>query len=181
MPENILQTGFKVAINDSLQKNKYLLILTGIIIFTFLIYIHQTIAKHDGKLDFFCESTLNLEIERGNEESMFKYYGTVLVRFKPDLTGYMGLNGDAEYNGYRYYISREISFAYQKKDIDGIFNLKLKTKNIDIHDNIPTELIEMNITGRENIDITYIVRHVNKNTYSIGNTFTPIIMCVDKL
>lgn len=132
-----------------------------------------------GHIDVFCESTLKLNNDRNG--SVFTFDGTIVSRFKPDLTGYIGMLGVAEYNGKTYNVSREVNFIYSPKDDNGIYNVELKTVNPTQADNISDELVENNITGHKGITNSYVLRRANNNTSSIGNIYTPIVMCVDKL
>lgn len=162
------------------MKKIFGLVLAINLIFALWVYFAPHTASHKEKLDIFCESTLKLSTNRDNENVPFHFSGTVLVRFKPDSTGYIGLSGDAEYNGTTYYVAREVGFQYQPKDTNNILSIKLNAQHIAARDNTPTQLIENNITGKPNADLVYIVRRANSNTYSIGNMYSPIIMCVDK-
>lgn len=146
----------------------------------FLLWVYVIYPQtHRERPDVFCESTLNLHNDRNG--AIFTFGGTVVTRFKPDSTGYIGLLGSAEYQGKAYNVSREIGFTYQPKDNDGIYSINLTTITPIQADNIPDHLIENNITGRTGITNSYILRHANHNSWSIGNIYTPIVMCVDKL
>jgi hypothetical protein len=152
-----------------------IIVNTAFLLWLYVIYPHS----HRGNLDIFCESTLNMSNDRSG--SVFTFGGTVITRFKSDSTGYIGLLGAAEYQGKTYNVSREVGFTYEPKDDDGIYAIKLGTISPMQADNIPNELVEYNITGRAGIINSYVLRHANENTWSIGNIYTPIVMCVDKL
>ena len=152
------------------------IIINAVFLFwVYLIYPHS----HRESLDVFCESTFNMNNDRSG--SVFTFSGTIVTRFKPDSTGYIGLLGAAEYQGKTYNVSREIAFTYKPKDEDGIYSINLTTISPTQADNIPNELVEYNITGRTGITNSYVLRHANENTWSIGNMYTPIVMCVDKM
>lgn len=129
-------------------------------------------------LNVFCEASLKLSNDR--DGSVFDFDGTIVTRFKADGTGYLNLLGVAGRQGKIYNVSREVNFSWVPKDEDGIYGITLHTATVTQGDNTPNELVENNITGRMNVVNSYIVRHANHNTWSIGNIYTPIVMCVDK-
>lgn len=131
-------------------------------------------------LDVLCESTLAMNRSSGAESRGFSFEGTVLVRFKPNSTGYIWLLGSASEAQNKTTVAREISFHYRSKDENGIFAITVGPQNRAQRDNTPDALIEHNISGPAGSTSSYVVRKVNANTYSIGGIYSPIIMCVDR-
>lgn len=157
------------------------LILTVNLVFAAWVWLLPRLMPGKQMLDIFCESTLNLKASPGTQQSgIFNFEGTVLLRFKPDATGYLWLLGNAKHQDAHYNVSREVNFRYKPKDINGIYTVTFLARRVPLNDNTPNALIERNITGPVNTEMSYVIRRTNKNTYSIGNIYSPIIMCVDK-
>jgi len=150
------------------------ILIAGYALFT----AHQ--VKKQPPLDIICESTLRLNADRESTGVPFQFYGTVVVRFKPDATGYVWLLGDSFYQGTHTNVAREISFHYQPKDEMGIYAIKIVGSTVTPRDNAPTDVIERNITGRPGTLSSYVIRRANENAYSIGSIYSPIIMCVNR-
>jgi hypothetical protein len=156
-------------------------IIAAVLLFNlaFAVWAYVLRSPVDSRgLDVFCESTVKLNNARDGVE--FNFDGTIVARFKPDLTGYIAELGVINRGGKTYNVSREVAFTYEPKDEDGIYDIRLNTVSIAQADTAPNEMVERNITGRPGGVNSYIVRHANNNSWSIGNIYTPIVMCVDK-
>jgi hypothetical protein len=129
-------------------------------------------------LDVFCESTAKLNNDSDGTE--FTFYGTIVTRFKPDQTGYIGLLGMIDRGAKLYNVSREVAFTYEPKDEDGIYDIRIDNVVVAQADTAPNEIVERNITGRPGVVSSYVVRHANANSWSIGDIYSPFLMCVDK-
>lgn len=137
-------------------------------------------SGHKAKLDFLCESALEMNSTQGGGSKPFRFEGTVLVRFKPDETGYLWLQGSASYDNSKSTVAREIEFNYRSRDEKGIYTITPVGHNVTSRDNTPGTLIERHMTGVTGMSGSYVVRQANANTYSIGSIYSPIIMCVDR-
>lgn len=159
---------------------KLVLLFVGLNILLLGATLYSKLDRPRQPLNFLCESTLvlNRSDEVGNK--VFNFSGTVVVRFKPDNTGYIWLLGDANDNKNKTTVAREVEFTYHSKDDRGIYAVKTTAHNVTPHDDTPNALIESNITGPLGNAGSYIVRQANANSYSIGSIYSPIIMCVDR-
>ncbi len=131
-------------------------------------------------LDFLCESTLAMHHSSDGDGRTFDFDGTVVVRFRPDETGYIWLMGSASQAAKTTTVAREISFRYRSKDEKGIYAVTVASHNRAARDDTPDALIEQNISGPQGATSSYVVRRANANTYSIGGIYSPIVMCVDR-
>ncbi|WP_279044337.1 hypothetical protein [Cedecea davisae] len=159
------------------MKKIILVALLANILFAGWAYVVHFLLNSHG-LDVFCESTIKLNNDREGTE--FNFDGTIVARFKQDLTGYIGLLGVIDRDGKHYNVSREVSFTYEPKDEDGIYGVRPNDVVTSRADTAPNEMVERNIIGRPGVVSRYVVRHTNNNSWSIGNIYTPFMMCVDK-
>lgn len=136
--------------------------------------------EKQAPLDFLCESTLALNNNGANKGTPFTFQGTLIVRFRPDATGYVWLMGNANDAGKETNIAREIGFTWHPKDEKGIYTITLTSQTVTPRDNTPDAVVERNISGPQGQASSYVIRPANKNTYSIGSIYMPIIMCVDR-
>lgn len=111
-----------------------------------------------------------------NQDLLFK--GNITFEFNKKQTGVFNLSGNIDYQGYRYRLSRYVSFTYH--NVHGNqYRMKNTTQEIMAHDNVPEETSKLvsKIFGLEGDYIVYLQKN-NDNYITIANTLSPMLNCV---
>lgn len=132
---------------------------------------------HTPPLSLVCQGNLDFSDRRA--ASLFNFEGSVTLRFHPDGSGYITLNGDVSKDAHRWQVSRQETFRWQHMQ-DSLYEITIRKIERYAHDELPDGVLEKYVAGLTlgNKRLLTLER-TPEEAVVVSNFYSPLLICTD--
>lgn len=131
--------------------------------------------RHSERLSLTCQGSLTFKESR--ENNPFTFEGMVVMRFTPDGTGYLNLNGNIMTADRHWPVSRQQNFSWLHVH-DTLWQLHIWQVDKYGHDDVPEGVLEKYALGITKDQKRLVnIQRTPDDAIVISNDYSPLLVC----